>query len=172
VAAESGDIETVNDYRITPSGRLAVFLARSASGELLPITSVVVPPKVSVGGATAAGVNSMIFGTPASKVEPWIALQLRDAVKPGDVVTCGAPAGWALTASGPLPAIPDGTPMANYVGSMEPEFVIPDQPTLKLGTNVGALTTAPYYPYRSPRTGGAAPAAGKGRTSSRRPTAS
>lgn len=136
----------MTDYRIAPSGRLAFFLARGPKGDLSPITAVITPPVVSAHGVVK-DVNPMVFGTPTSKVEPWIALQFKTPVLSTDDMTCGAPAGWAMTAAGPAQAIPDGTPMANYVGSLEPEFALPDKPTLKLGTNVGSITTAPYFPF-------------------------
>lgn len=137
----------MNDYRIAPSGRLAFFLARGPKGDLLPVTATGAVPAIKVNGLEIPHTNPMVFGTPTSKVEPWIALQLQTPILPGDVVTCKAPAGWAMTVAGPAAAIPDGTPMANYVGGLEDEFKIPDKPAMKLGTNVGSITTAPFYPF-------------------------
>ncbi len=108
-----------------------------------PITARTVNPIVSVNGLVVP------LGPPVSSAQ-WshVVYPLLTPVKPSDVITYSAPAGWAFAmASGPAPAAVNA-PVANYAGSIEPPFV-PAARTTRIGVNLDLGSGAINYGFSS-----------------------
>ncbi len=107
-----------------------------------PITVRGSDPIVSVNGSVVP------LGPPVSSLN-WshVVYPLLTSIKPTDVVTYSALAGWAYLASGPAPAAV-GAPVANYAGSIEPPF-LPAVKSTRVGINLDLGSGAINYGFSS-----------------------
>jgi hypothetical protein len=131
-----------NSGRFVGTGKPSPVVALSGTQPTIKVngTPAVLNPATSTQGA--------FWSSSVNHLDPWVAYQLRDAVKPGDVITWQAPAGWAAIANGALPAVAADTSAANYAGVLEPAFRVPENGlTMETGVMLGAIPGLSYRAF-------------------------
>jgi hypothetical protein len=136
---------------VTRSGELVAFVMGDGSGNQTAITAINANPAVTVNGQAVQLLGP--FWDRANHSDPFLFYKLPSVLKPTDVVTVSAPAGWVTTAAGPAPATSGR--IGNYTAKFEPPLFgmlpfdyLPRGPTsLQVGFNRGMWSNlSPFAP--------------------------